>query len=384
MFEFKDDVNRNVDNEITTKYGTLTLKKASQNAPYRLYKKVFKSKLDKILLNELNNIVRKYYPNYSDREVEQMYINLKQSGCTYASIANTILNQLGSDVDLIQQYFGYNLFNSDGIIISDKLALDIFACMSNMVELKVSKYDKRKFDSLLEGANSILNQSFDNETDAIMALNAVGWVADGMDDDKKLIFRSIFCHNEIYLGTYSEIAQELFGINDLTMDKNKLEQLLKDYDYQYTFRYLDQPSKFAGFGTIKANNYNKWMNKYFEVNNINLGIQSVEIGTKNIDYNSFVDDVFAKINDGYSIEVGVGPRSPVWITRGKKTDWDKPTSDKAGHRMNFEGFDQDGNILVCSWGETYVIPKEFYQDLEVDGLKLFEVNRSLDNSKRSR
>ena len=40
--------------------------------------------------------------------------------------------------------------------------------------------------------------------------------------------------------------------------------------------------------------------------------------------------------------------------------------------MNFQGFDQDSNILLCSWGKTYMIPKEFYINLEFTAIKFNE------------
>jgi len=110
------------------------------------------------------------------------------------------------------------------------------------------------------------------------------------------------------------------------------------------------------------------MNKYFEVNNINLTLGITGINSKNTEYKEFIDDIYSKMNEGYSIGVSSVLNSEVWMTDGK--EWIKPNEKTAGHQMNFEGFDENGNILVCSWGKTYMFPKEFYQRLEFMGVKI--------------
>jgi len=62
-------------------------------------------------------------------------------------------------------------------------------------------------------------------------------------------------------------------------------------------------------------------------------------------------------------------------------EWIKPTVDSAGNQMNLEGFDKDGNILVCSWGKTYMFPKDFYQNLEFMAIKLEIDDRASKKSK---
>ena len=86
--------------------------------------------------------------------------------------------------------------------------------------------------------------------------------------------------------------------------------------------------------------------------------------------------------NGYSIMVSSPLNKEVWIKMDK--EWEKTSSDKAGHQMNFEGLDDDGNILACSWGQTCMIPKEFYKHLEFEALK-FKTNKLNEiNGRKSR
>ena len=98
------------------KLGNINIVKANQQAPYKLYKKFFKLKNDKILLEELNDIIRKYYPDYSEKEILQLYNDLNKYGCTYASIANVIIEQIGHDDTIYKEFFGYSLYDKNGNI----------------------------------------------------------------------------------------------------------------------------------------------------------------------------------------------------------------------------------------------------------------------------
>ena len=40
--------------------------------------------------------------------------------------------------------------------------------------------------------------------------------------------------------------------------------------------------------------------------------------------------------------------------------------------MFFEGFDENGNIIVSSWGKSYAIPIEYYNKLELTIIQVKE------------
>ena len=48
----------------------------------------------------------------------------------------------------------------------------------------------------------------------------------------------------------------------------------------------------------------------------------------------------------------------------KHMSWSKISSEKAGHVMQFKYFNKNKDIIVSSYGEDYIIPKEYISELE--------------------
>lgn len=363
---------------VATEYGNVDIKKASQENPYRLYKKVFKSKKHKDMIEELKDIVRKYYPNYGDKDISIMYDSLSKSGCTYATMANVIMEQLGNDNNTFYDYFGYSLSDKAGKVILDKLMVDIYACISRMVEVEVYKYDICKFRNVFEASRELLGKEYNNSSLASVDLFNAGWRSDGVDEKGMLIFKNRFCTKETLMGTYSDIAYSLFDVKDVNMNKENLEMLFKQNNMEYKFSFLDVYSKFSGLPVLRLNNLVKWMDKYFDKNNINLALEASIIDSSSVSYEEFLKNIHNKMDDGYSIDVSSPLKADVWMSDGK--EWVKPTEGNAGHQMNFLGFDKEGNILVCSWGKTYMFPKEFYKELEFMAIKVVGKDREVKKS----
>lgn len=375
----------NLSNKIVSKYGTISIKKASQDLPYSLDKKFFKSKEDRGLLNDFKNIVKKYYPNCDDAFVSNLYTGLSELGCTYASIANVIIEQLGLDNDSFKKIFGYSIYRNDGSFDSNKLMIDIYSCIANMVELRINIYEKREFDNYLVAAKELLGHDYKTDNEALMALVADSdskWILNGISKDNKLILKSKKCVNKSFIGTYSNIAKQIFEIDNPDISRRELEVLLEKAGYGFKFYYDEVYSKLSGLGSVKVKNLQMWINKFFEVNNIDLNLEVENINNSNLNYNEFVEYIINKQNEGYSIEVSSTLKSETWMTDGKV--WEKPTSDKAGHQMNFEGFDEKGNIVICSWGKTYMFPKEFYKNLEFMSLMVVPSKREIEKGRKSR
>ena len=354
---------------IKTTFGPVVMfERANQEGPYRLYKKKFKFKKDKILLAELEEIIKRYYSDYTNKDVEKLYSKLSSSGCTYATMANAIMKQFNNDVNSFKLYFGEHLCNSDGSINHNKLMLDIFACIANMVELKIIKYKTCIFNNYIEAAKDILGIDTINTTEALNNLNNAGWLGNGIDENGKLIFiNKRYPEIEIYRDTPRNLANKLFGIDDDSMDVDKLELFLKNTDTEYSLEYLEANSKFSGL-VISANNIKKWMQIYFERNNIDLNLEAFSINRKDLLMGNFNLLITSLLEQGYSINVSPSVGSNVTMTDGSIFGW----GDIKNHAMNFEGFDPNGNILVCSWGENHMIPKEYYNQLDFICIKLMD------------
>lgn len=348
--------------------------KASQLLPFELCKKVLKSKSDKVLLDEFNTIVMKYYPNYSKDDIINLYQQLSKSGCTYATMANLIIDQFNGDFNSFRTYFGDDFLNSDGSVNYNKLMVDIFACISQMVELKVTNYKTIETDDPIEAATTLLGGTYKDANDAYKALFSNGWIADGFSSDGKLLFvnkRTV--ENYIYRGSYREIALNLFNIDDFSMTKEKLEELLKTQKCSFSFSDIKIQSKLSGLEKIGIENIKKWIDIYFEKSDIKLELDTFYFRARDISFDEFVVAILSIYDNGYYIDVSPKVSQDIWMTDGRNFGWESVHN----HAMNFLGFDSNGDILVCSWGKQYTIPKEYYNKLDYTPIKLVENNRDL-------
>lgn len=363
------------DEKIKTKKGTIIIHKSSQESPYRLYKKKFKTPNNKNELAELKKIILKYNPNYNENDIKELYQNLANKGCTYTAITNAIVEQLNYDDKLFSSMFGYSMYKKDGTIDYNKIMVNIFACLNNIVKIKIHQYKTYKFTTIDEATSKLLNTSYKTELEARKALFYAGWQPDGIDKEGKLIYKSRnFIAKKTLFGTYSNIAKEIFGIDNPNLTKEQLIELLKNNNMNYDFEYEETSSKLSGL--LKCNNLNLWINKFFELNNISLKLEATTIKLDNRDYESFILELSNYIKNGYSIYVSTKINSDVWMTNGKKFGYTKPSTNKAGHQMTLAGFNQNKDILVNSWGEIQIINKRFYNQLEYEAIKILDTTKT--------
>ncbi len=362
--------------KVNSTHGMITMFKTYQGAPYRLFKKKFKSMPIKKELDELEEMVLKYNPTYTKKDIKRLYYELKEKGCTYASLANVIIEQSKYDDDTFRELFGYSMYKEDGSIQYNKIMIHLYACLADMVEANVHEYQVYHFDSVMEAAETLLHKRFEKDMEAHLALFDSGWIPNGVDESGKIIFKSRTCKNATYLGTYASIAKEIFGIEYLTLSKEDFCQLLKENNMECSISFENPESKLSGL--VSSSNINLWINKFFEVNQIDLSLKAENIDTRNVSYEDFMLDIYTRKQNGYSIGIGIPVDSNIFMTDGKS--WENPSSKSAGHQMNFQNFDHLGNIVVSSWGKTYVIPKCFYKELEYDAIRI-ERKRKKGNSK---
>ena len=69
-------------NKIITRQGpVVAFEKASQTFPYTLLRSPFKRIINRNLLNEFKEIVRNYFPNYTDKDIVKLFKLLSVSLC---------------------------------------------------------------------------------------------------------------------------------------------------------------------------------------------------------------------------------------------------------------------------------------------------------------
>lgn len=336
--------------------------KADQCEPAHLYKKIFKSKKDRQILDEFKDIVLHYYPDYTEKDIAKLYENLSREGCAYASLANTLVVQLDFDNDFFKEKFGFDLESSDGTVNYNKVMIDIYACLKDIVQLDVSYYEFLTGRTINEITQLVCEQQFENVDDAIVALFNNGWSGNGKDANDNLVFKSRTCQNRRIIGNYSAVANELFGIDRPGISKDELVELLQENKMEYKFSYESAPTKLSGLLSDKVQNF--WVNRYLQEKNIDLTFESRVITSDDFEtYDDFKMMLLNKRDEGSFISIATGPHSNVWMTDGDGLGWSKPSSDSKGHKMTFAGFDDEDNILVSTYGHVEMIPKEFYKQL---------------------
>ena len=332
-------------------------------------KKTFKTKKDKEYIANIYTIIKNNNKEFSDKDIIKLCLEISKSGCTYASMANAIMDQMSNNIEYLEEKLGYSISNKDGVMEYDRLMIDIFSAISNMIELEYYKNNVYKFSTIKECYENIVNKPHENEITSINELNSMGIMMDGFSEDGLLMFKDVKNINkQVLIGTYKELANNLFGINQ-NINKEQLETLLKDNGYNYKINNDIHYSKFSGLGRVKEININKWLNTFFRKKNIDIEIDVENINDYGKNYEEFITIMNDKIKNNYSVLVSSNKDSEVWMTDGKS--WEKP-SYEAGHRMNFNGFDNEGNILLCSWGKNYIVPKEYFNRLEFTSVKLSE------------
>lgn len=79
----------------------------------------------------LAGIVRKYYPGFTDDEVQQFLQKFATEGCGYMAMVNTIFGEfVGREVEF-RQIFGFSMYDESGDLSFDRMAVDFYATMDN-------------------------------------------------------------------------------------------------------------------------------------------------------------------------------------------------------------------------------------------------------------
>lgn len=79
----------------------------------------------------LYDIVRKYYPNMSDREINDYLKKLNSEGCGYVAIINTIFAAYEGREAEFEKTFGFSMYNKDGDLNYNKLLVDFYSATDN-------------------------------------------------------------------------------------------------------------------------------------------------------------------------------------------------------------------------------------------------------------
>ena len=80
----------------------------------------------KVYLDEdIQEIVRKYYPDYSDQEIRDLLIELNSEGCGYVALCNTIFWEFVGREEEFEEIFGFPMYK-DGDLNYNVIIVDLY------------------------------------------------------------------------------------------------------------------------------------------------------------------------------------------------------------------------------------------------------------------
>ena len=334
---------------------------ADQDFPHEQFKKIFKSKATKNLINSYVEILIR---NGIDNPY--MFYEIQQRGCTYAYVANAIVSKviMDSDQELtdldFKDIFGFSLSPDGETLDCSMLMIDMFAYLYGKVKLTVHEYKTYHYRNAIAAAKELLHKEFTSEKEAIVELFNNGIISDGIDDvTKENKYKNVVPNNQVIYGSYPEIAEALLNIRDENMDKAKLEKLLADKNITFEEHDRTPESKFSG---LVMNNINAWVNYYLVKKNINIEFINEVLGKNYDTYDDFQKHLRELLEDGYILGVSSSPNTDAFITSSKEKV--EVSSRESGHAMLITGFDANNDMIVSSWGKQFTIPKETYKNFQ--------------------
>ena len=337
---------------------------ADQGYPYKIMKnRIFHMEKYK----ELLNIVNKNIPGISPNEIIEIFKRLSNTGCSSAMLANSLVEQIYEDDEKFKSIFGFSLLSKNKIDCN-KLMIDIFSKLYGVMKIRFIEYKKYTFENVNEATLTLLGKTFNNDSEAIVQLFNNGINADGRDIEGKFLFKSKNPKITNYVGNCEQVSKEKFGLENIK-DIEALKKICKDKNIEVEFKDIEIYQKLTGLGT---ENFNFWSNYYLNKYNIELSLKNEEVDIKKFkdNYTLFMEHIENLLSDGYSISVSTTPNNEAYMHTNKSMSWSKISSKETGHVMLFKYFDSNKDIVVSSYGEDYIIPKEYFNILEFNKIRI--------------
>ena len=82
----------------------------------------------------LRQIIKKYFPDYEEAQINAFLKKLDSEGCGYVVIINTLLEHFDGKEELFEKTFGFPMYNEDGDLNYDMLLLDFYAATDNHIQ----------------------------------------------------------------------------------------------------------------------------------------------------------------------------------------------------------------------------------------------------------
>lgn len=80
---------------------------------------------------ELRKVVKKYYPKYTDEEIEEFLIGMAAEGCGYMALTNTIFARFAGKEQEFEEIFGFPMCDENGNPNYDLVMVDLYCSEDN-------------------------------------------------------------------------------------------------------------------------------------------------------------------------------------------------------------------------------------------------------------
>ena len=192
-----------------------------------------------------------------------------------------------------------------------------------------------------------------NENSQLRLFNS-GYIADGISESGKLCYKKRQPIVTELVGSVEEIAKKMFDldniytIDDLKKECDKREIQLECFDTKIY-------QKLTG---LTPRDFNFWANYYihYYTDDYELECSSIAIKDFNNDYNQFMKYINELISNGSMVSVSAPLKSSAFMHGNGPLSWSRISSDENGHVMTFKYFDQNGDIVVSTYGKDFIIP----------------------------
>lgn len=80
---------------------------------------------------QLSNIVKSHFPDMTQEKVDAFLQKLKQEGCGYVAMINSLFDEFTHDRTNFKERFGFDMFSADGTLNYNHVLVDLYCKMDN-------------------------------------------------------------------------------------------------------------------------------------------------------------------------------------------------------------------------------------------------------------
>lgn len=369
---------------------------AGQSIPFDLLHKKIKFPKEKKQLVSYMEIVKKNFPNASENELIRitynLFLEIKRTGCAMTAVANILAKKLGNTPEKAIESFGFDLTSETTEQLDyNKVLIDLGCKLYKQAKVYIYDYEYFAFDTMedaaeallqgedLEKYHKIVKSGYNIDLEASRMLFNNGFMAAGLTEDKKLKFRSPTPTKKEMISSLADVALKELGIDKQDITEKELKELFAAKGSTINIEDISIPEKFSGL-LPKSKTF--WTNYYLK--SLNADVE-VEVEMKEFDNNEdFYQRMEECVSNDYGVVIASTPRSEVFMHTNKKLSYVYVNDgNRSGHAMTFKKVDENGNVIVSSWGKDYIIDKEYIPQLEISIFKVKQKENINEHNKNS-